>query len=433
MIRRLAKFAAALACFTCLPAQGHHYDESKVPAYKLPDPLVAADNSEVRKAEQWPSRRAEIMELFREQMYGRVPQPEVQLRFEVHEEEKAALKGRAIRRQVRIRCRRGEREVVLNLLLYLPVDEVAKKTKVPVFLGLNFWGNQTTQPDPEIEISKNWVRSSKGRGNKDHRATEASRGKSTNRWPVELVLSRGYGLATIYYSDIDPDIHDGFKNGVHALFPRQKNTEHAPDAWGSIATWAWGLSRGLDYLETDEQVNGKRVVVVGHSRLGKTSLWAGASDQRFWMVVSNNSGCGGAALSRRRFGETVAIINRAFPHWFCGNFKAYNKHEDKLPLDQHMLVALMAPRPVLVCSAVKDRWADPRGEFLAAKNAAPVYRLLGTDGIGVETWPKPQELIKSRIGYYLRPGKHDMTSEDWTAYLDFADHHGLGVTKSPIR
>jgi hypothetical protein len=400
-----------------------NYDEAKIPTYSLPDPLVTENGTRIQTASAWNQiRRPELLSIFSHEMFGAVPGRPAKMEFDVTSDVPDALNGLARRKEVTIRlaAEAGKNNAEVKVLIYLPAKS---KNPVPVFLGYNFYGNHTVQDDPGITLSTSWMRSNSAMGIKENRATEASRGKSSQRWAVEMILKRGYGLVTAYYGDIDPDFHDGWENGVHPLFYRESQKAPEPHQWGSIAAWAWGLSRIMDYLETDAHVAWNKVTVMGHSRLGKTSLWAGATDTRFAMVISNNSGCGGAALSRRAFGETVRQINSSFPHWFCGNFAFYNDRESLLPIDQHQLIALMAPRPVYIASAQEDQWADPKGEFLSGVHADPVYRLLGKNGISETEMPEVNQPVGDTIGYHMRSGKHNVTDFDWEQYLRFADKH----------
>lgn len=395
-----------------------NYDESKIPPYTLPDLLTTNDGEKISDAESWKTKgRPETLAQFRKYVYGEAAMPRPELRFKVVDRDERALDGKVRRRQVILYFSKDPQGPQVNLLIYLP----AKTEKpCPLFVGLNFQGNHTIHPDSNIAVTQNWVRNNDAVGAVDHKASEKGRGQVSSRWPVEAITSAGYGLATAYYGDIDPDFDDGFENGVHTLMQGQKpNAEE----WGSIATWAWGLSYIMDYLQQDPEVDSKRIILLGHSRLGKTALWAGAEDERFRIVISNNSGCGGAALHRREFGETVKIINNAFPHWFCDNFVEYSERVKDCPVDQHQLIGLIAPRPVYVASAKEDEWADPKGEFLSCVYASPLYELLGTDGLAQKEMPGLEMPIHSTIGYHIRPGKHDVTLYDWEQWIQFANKH----------
>jgi len=390
-----------------------NYDESKLPAYTLPDPLLFNNGKTVRNKADWEKRRIELLTLFENEVYGKTPAGKVELSAVVISQNNDLLNGTATRREVQLKLKNKEAEVVLNLLIYLP-----KSTqRVPLFLGYNFNGNHTVTADPEIAVTHAWVRNNPAQGITSNRSNESLRGSDASSWPVIEIISRGYGVATLYYGEVDPDFDDGFRNGVHALYPGKRDST----SWGSIAGWAWGLSRVMDWLQKEKSIDAQKIIVLGHSRLGKAALWAGINDPRFALVVSNESGCGGAALSKRIYGETVERINSSFPHWFCMNFRKYNNKEENLPVDQHELLALIAPRPLYVCSAEEDRWSDPKGEFLSCVGASPVYRLLGKEGFPATEFPGLEQPVTGTIGYHIRPGKHDIKPYDWKCFMNFAD------------
>lgn len=399
-----------------------NYDESKVGSYTLPDPLIMPDGRKVINARLWRQRREEILKLYETYVYGRTPAAAraAKINFEETARDAGALGGLATRKEVTVYLAGKKDGPKMSVLFYIPNG---RKHPAPVFIGLNFNGNQAISNDPGIALAKSWLRDGKETGAVNNRATENSRGTESSRWAVEMIVKRGYAVATIYNGDLFPDHKDGLKESVIPYFYRSGQTLPEADEWNAIGAWAWGLSRAVDYIEKDKDVDAKRIALIGHSRLGKAALWAGAQDERFALVISNESGEGGAALARRNYGETVERINTSFPHWFNANFKKYNKDVASLPVDQHMLLALMAPRPLYVASAEGDQWSDPRGEFLSAKAADPVYHLLGTDGLGATEMPGLQQPVMTTIGYHIRAGKHDVTNYDWEQYLSFADKH----------
>ena len=392
-----------------------NYDEAKMPAYSLPDPLKFNDGSQIVGKKDWTRRRSELYKIFETEVFGVTPDWKGALEVTKLSLKEDALNGLAKRKEVRLEFKKGEQKVAITVLIYLP----KKSKKGPLFVGYNFDGNHTTTTEADVLKPDSWVANNKELGITDHRANEAGRGKSSSGWPLKEILKRGFGVATAYYGDVDPDFNDGFKDGIHPLL----DTKRDSTSWGSIAAWSWGLSRIMDYLTNDKDVNAKKIIVIGHSRLGKASLWAGASDPRFAMVIANNSGCGGAALSKRIYGETVGSINSAFPHWFCDNFKKYNRREDLLPIDQHELLALIAPRPVYIASAQDDKWADPKGEFLSCVYASPVYEFLGGKNFPAMEMPPLNTPAIGDISYHIRPGKHDITLYDWNCYMDFASSY----------
>lgn len=367
-----------------------NFREENVPEYTLPELLTTLDGQTVKNAKMWnQTRRSEILELYRTHVFGRVPETPYEQSFKVVNLDRNAMNGAATLKEVDVTITRDNKSLVIHLKLFTPNNA---RRPSPTFLLINNRGIENIDPTRE---------------------------KKSEFWPVEEVIARGYGIAAFYNADVDQDKFDEFQGGIHEMLDKKPR---ADDAWGTIAAWAWGASRCMDYLVTDSDVDGKKVAVLGHSRGGKTALWAGARDSRFGMTISNESGCTGAALARRRYGETIAVINRVFPHWFNTNYKKYNDREDDLPVDSHMLMALTAPRPLYVASAAEDIWADPRGSYLALHHAAKVWKLFKVPSDLPETMPPVNDqVISGKLGYHVREGGHNMLLEDWNRFMNFAD------------
>ncbi len=409
-----------------------------------PDLLVLHDGSRVSDAQQFTAhRRQEILHDLAENVYGRTPATPVPIAMRVTSTDQHALGGAAIRKQITITLGSASSTRELHLLLYLP----AGATKpVPVFVGLNFNGNQTVNADPGIDLNDVWLPdpalastpiAKELGGHIRRRATEASRGANASEWPVVMILKQGYGLATMYGGDIEPDFVAGIGYGIRPLLFKPGQMIPAANEWGAIGAWAWGMSRAVDYLETDPGVDTNAILAIGHSRFGKTALWAGAQDTRFAMVISNESGQGGATLSHRETGEQVSHLNIAFPYWFCANYHHFTGRTDQMPVDGHFVLALIAPRPLFVASAQSDPFSDPRGEFLSVAAASQVYRLFGEEGVSADANVEPGKALGKALRYYVRAGGHAILDEDWRQYIAFANEmlsshaHGGHETNQP--
>ncbi|TWU01512.1 glucuronyl esterase domain-containing protein [Neorhodopirellula pilleata] len=415
-----------------------NYDESKIPEFTLPDPLIDANGERIDTRNDWESRRRETLLKFEHHVFGSMP-TQRRIHTEIVRRDPTWNHGKTTRYELTVTLlplsesneQPDTNQPGLDLMVLIDVPSSASADNpVPAFLGLNFQGNHTVTDDPLVRISPSWVRDRRDATSRGNTPLDAGRGVASDRWPLSMINDRGYAVATLYYGDIDPDFDDGFQNGVHGLFADWIERLPADIRPGSIAGWTYGLQCVLDAIVQTPAlgIDADQVAVIGHSRLGKTSLWAGAVDPRFAVIISNNSGCGGVALSRRAIGETVGRINTSFPHWFCDRFNDYNENENALPVDSHQLIALAAPRPVAIGSATEDTWADPKGEFLAGVHASPVYQLFDKPGLvdangqSPTLMPAPNEAYPDgTITYHLRDGKHDLTEHDWKRYLDLFD------------
>ena len=382
-----ARHLGSLAGFLAIALGADYPDAAHLPARpELPDPLIAFDGTRVTTKDQWVTqRRPELKALFEHYMYGTAPPAPATVVTKVDREDRASFGGKATTKEVTIDF--GPPGTPKIHLLIVAPDARNGRGKAPVFVGLNFYGNHAVLKDPAVALPTGWV-PARSPGAKNERATDAGRGAQLDVWRAEELVARGYALATFYCGDIAPD-HPGRADGVFPHYPGYD--------WGAIAAWAWGLSRAADYLATDPDIDAKRMAVIGHSRLGKAALLAGAFDERFAVVISHQAGCGGSAPSRGTVGETVAQINKNFPHWFNAAFKTFNDHPDKLPFDQNCLAALVAPRPLLFTNATEDTHANPEGQFQVLKAAEPAYKLLGAGGLGAESVPETGKLVATTL------------------------------------
>jgi hypothetical protein len=410
-----------LFCSLAVAAQGQDFPTfEQLPSNKeLPDPLILSDGTRVTTPDQWfQQRRPELKAQIAHYMYGVAPPAPQNLRAEVVRTDNEALGGKAVLQEITLTFGPEQRGRI-NLLLIVPK---ARQGRVPVFAGLNFNGNHTVVNDPKIALPTGWVREQPG--SKSNQATEENRGSEVDIWAADLLVDRGYALATAYYGDIDPDKHD-WSDGVHPLYYKPGQTEPAANEWGSIAAWAWGLSRIVDHLTTRDEIDPRRIAAIGHSRLGKTALYAGATDERIAIVCPHQSGTGGCALSRDNDQETVERINKVFPHWFNDNFVSFGNHEEKLPFDQHSLMALCAPRPIFDTEGLQDKWANYHASLRSLQGADAVYRLVGQRGFKLGRPLEQDEKITAEniggLNQYRRDETHVLNRGYWNAILDFAD------------
>ena len=393
-----------------------NYTEANVPAYTLPELLTLQDGEKVTDTKTWnEKRRPEILRLLVENQFGQAMGNPVDVSFTVFDKGTPVFEGKALRKQVTMHFGKGPQA---DLLIYLPANAVKPS---PLLLNIGFMANNQTVNDSGVKEGWTW--------NRERQRVPAGRESMFPKTDVMQFIERGYGFATVNYGDFEPDFSGGLEFGIRKQYLKPGQTEPAPDEWGAIAAWAWGLSRTMDYFETDPGIDASRVAITGVSRLGKTALWTAASDPRFAMAIPSCSGQGGAAISRRNYGETIKLITlpQRYGYQFCGNYAKWGDAPDRAPMDAHMLIALMAPRPVLLQTGDTDKWSDPMGEFKAAVAAEPVYELFGEKGLGTDRVPKSGVPILHDIGYYMHNGGHGMNAadgtSDWNVYLDFMDMH----------